>query len=146
MDAHARLLVWELIDALRRDGVTVLLTTTNSRRRRARRPDRHHRPWCGGGRGTPAELMRTGAKDQLRFSAPPRLDLSLLVAALPEDYKTTEVTRGEYLVEDRSTPGAGDCDRMVRADRRAPHGHAGEQRSLEDVFLDLTAGSCADDR
>ena len=27
MDAHARLLVWELIDALRRDGVTVVLTT-----------------------------------------------------------------------------------------------------------------------
>ncbi|WP_444511645.1 ATP-binding cassette domain-containing protein, partial [Pseudomonas aeruginosa] len=27
MDAHARVLVWELIDALRRDGVTVVLTT-----------------------------------------------------------------------------------------------------------------------
>ena len=26
-DAQARLLVWELIDALRRDGVSVLLTT-----------------------------------------------------------------------------------------------------------------------
>jgi len=34
--------------------------------------------------GTPAELMRAGAKGQLRFSAPPRLDLSLLAAALPE--------------------------------------------------------------
>ena len=27
LDAQARLLVWELIDALRRDGVAVLLTT-----------------------------------------------------------------------------------------------------------------------
>ena len=27
MDAHARIVVWELIDALRRDGVTVVLTT-----------------------------------------------------------------------------------------------------------------------
>ena len=27
MDAHARLVVWELIDGLRRDGVTVVLTT-----------------------------------------------------------------------------------------------------------------------
>src|SRR6185312_15268428 len=67
MDAHARLLVWELIDALRRDGATVAS-------------------------GTPAELMRSGSKDQLRFSAPPRLDLSLLSAALREDYKATEVT------------------------------------------------------
>lgn len=31
MDAHARLLVWELIDALRRDGVTVVLTTHHLR-------------------------------------------------------------------------------------------------------------------
>ncbi|MEO8813973.1 MAG: ABC transporter ATP-binding protein, partial [Mycobacterium sp.] len=31
MDAHARLVVWELIDALRNDGVTVVLTTHHLR-------------------------------------------------------------------------------------------------------------------
>ena len=35
----------------------------------------------------------------MRFTAPPRLDLSLLSSALPEDYKASEVIPGEYLVE-----------------------------------------------
>ena len=43
--------------------------------------------------------MRSGAKDQLRFSAPPRLDLTLLISALPEDYRASEPAPGEYLVE-----------------------------------------------
>ena len=37
--------------------------------------------------GTPAELMRSGAEDQLRFSARRKLDLSLLISALPEGYR-----------------------------------------------------------
>ena len=35
----------------------------------------------------------------MRLSAPPRLDLSLLISALPEDYEASEVGPGEYLVE-----------------------------------------------
>lgn len=37
--------------------------------------------------GTPAELMSTGAEGQLRFTAQRRLDLSLLLTALPEGYR-----------------------------------------------------------
>ncbi len=50
MDAHARIVVWELIDALRRDGVTVVLTThqlTEAEELADR--IRHHRPRGGGG-------------------------------------------------------------------------------------------------
>src|ERR1700751_5704194 len=140
MDAHARLLVWELIDALRRDGVTVVLTT-HQLKEAEELADRlviiDHGVTVAA--GTPTELMRAGAKDQLRFTAPPRLDLSLLSSALPEDYKATEVTPGEYLVE-------GPVDPQVLATVTAwcaqidvlATDMRGEQRSLEDVFLELT--------
>jgi ABC-2 type transport system ATP-binding protein len=140
MDAHARLLVWELIDALRRDGVTVVLTT-HQLNEAEELADRlviiDHGVTVAA--GTPAELTRTGAKDQLRFSAPPRLDLSLLISALPEDYRATEVMPGEYLVEGPVDPQVlatvtAWCAQIdvLATDMRV------EQRSLEDVFLDLT--------
>ncbi|OBK22253.1 spermidine/putrescine ABC transporter ATP-binding protein [Mycobacterium asiaticum] len=140
MDAHARVLVWELIDALRRDGVTVVLTT-HQLKEAEELADRlviiDHGATVAS--GTPAELMRNGAKDQLRFSAPPKLDLSLLTAALPEEYRASEAAPGEYLVEGPVGPQVlatvtAWCARIdvLTTDLRV------EQRSLEDVFLDLT--------
>lgn len=140
LDAHARLVVWELIDALRRDGVTIVLTTHHLKEAEEL-ADRlviiDHGVVVA--QGTPAELMRTGAKDELRFTAPPKLALSLLTSALPEDYTVAEVTSGEYLV-------AGPIDPQVLAtvtawcaqiDVLATNMRV-EQRNLEDVFLDLT--------
>lgn len=140
MDAHARIVVWELIDALRRDGVTVLLTT-HQMPEAEELADRiviiDHGVAVAA--GTPAELMRSGAENQLRFTAPPKLDLSLLAGALPEGYQATETTAGEYLVE-------GHIDPQVLATVTAwcaqldvlATGMRVEQRSLEDVFLELT--------
>jgi len=140
MDAHARLVVWELIDALRRDGVTVVLTT-HQLREAEELADRiviidHGSPVAS---GTPAELMRNGSEDQLRFTAPRKLDLSLLVSALPEGYRAAERTPGEYLVEGKIDPQVlatvtAWCARLdiLATDLRV------EQRSLEDVFLELT--------
>ncbi len=140
MDAHARVLVWELIDALRRDGVTVLLTT-HQLKEAEELADRVVIIDRGAvvASGTPAELMRSGAKDQLRFSAPPQLDVSSLTARLPQDYKASEVVAGEYLVEGLIDPQVvatvtawcAELD-VLATDMRV------EQRSLEDVFLDLT--------
>lgn len=140
MDAHARLVVWELIDALRRDGVTVVLTT-HQLKEAEELADRiviiDH--GCVVASGTPQELMRNGAQRQLRFSAPRQLDLSLLISALPEDYSAREVSAGEYLVEGNIDPQVlatvtAWCARLnvLSTDMRV------EQRSLEDVFLELT--------
>ncbi|MHA3022136.1 ABC transporter ATP-binding protein [Mycobacterium sp. BMJ-28] len=140
MDAHARIVVWELIDALRRDGVTVVLTT-HQLSEAEELADRlviidHGKTVAA---GTPAELTRSGAENQLRFSAPPKLDLALLVSALPESYRTSEAAPGEYLVEGHIDPQVlatvtAWCARVnvLATDMRV------EQRSLEDVFLDLT--------
>ena len=130
MDAHARLVVWELIDALRRDGVTVVLTT-------------HQIVIIDRGAtvatGTPTELMRSGAEGQLRFTAPPRLDLSLLAEALPAGYRASEPTPGEYLVEGTIDPQvlATVTAWGARLDALATDLRV-EQRSLEAVFLELT--------
>ena len=140
MDAHARVVVWELIDALRRDGVTVVLTT-HQLKEAEELADRiviiDHGSTVAA--GTPAELMRSGAEDQLRFSAPRKLDLSLLLSALPEGYRAREHSPGEYLVEGTINPQVlatvtAWCARLniLANDMRV------EQRSLEDVFLELT--------
>jgi ABC-2 type transport system ATP-binding protein len=140
MDAHARLVVWELIDGLRRDGVTVVLTT-HQLKEAEELADRIMIIDRGSAvaSGTPAELMRDGAEDQLRFSAPRRLDLSLLISALPEGYRASERVPGEYLVEGKIDPQVLStvtswCARLniLTTDLRV------EQRSLEDVFIDLT--------
>jgi ABC-2 type transport system ATP-binding protein len=140
MDAHARIVVWELIDALRRDGVTVVLTT-HQLKEAEELADRlviiDHGATVAV--GTPAELTQRGAENQLRFSAPPKLDLSLLVTALPEGHSAAETAPGDYLVEGRIDPQVlatvtAWCARLdvLATDMRV------EQRSLEDVFLDLT--------
>lgn len=140
MDAHARLVVWELIDCLRRDGVSVVLTTHHMKEAEELADQLmiiDHGAVVAA--GTPSELMQTGAENQLRFSAPPRLDLTLLTSALPEGYKVAEVTPGEYRVEGVVDPQVlatvtAWCARMdvLTTDLRV------EKRSLEDVFLELT--------
>ncbi|MUL63198.1 spermidine/putrescine ABC transporter ATP-binding protein [Mycobacterium sp. CBMA 234] len=140
MDAHARIVVWELIEGLRRDGVTVVLTThhlTEAEELADQIVIIDHGAAVAA--GTPADLMRGGAENQLRFTAPPRLDLSLLVSALPEGYRVTEAASGEYLVEGHIDPQVlatvtawAARLNVLATDMRV------EQRSLEDVFLDLT--------
>ncbi|MGV9583669.1 ABC transporter ATP-binding protein [Nocardia farcinica] len=140
LDAQARLIVWELVDALRRDGVSVVLTT-HMMDEAEQLADQlviidHGRVVAS---GTPAEVTAHGAAGQLRFTAPPRLDLALLQSALPEGFAPRETSPGCYLVEGEIDPQVlatvtAWCARMnvLATDIRI------DQRRLEDVFLELT--------
>ncbi|MBO0856070.1 MAG: ABC transporter ATP-binding protein, partial [Nocardia sp.] len=140
MDAQARHLVWELIDALRRDGVGILLTT-HMMDEAEQLADQliiidHGRVVAA---GTPAEVTSTGAEGLMYFSAPPKLDLRLLETALPEGFSPSETSPGSYLLRGDITPQVlatvtAWCARInvLPTDIRI------DQRRLEDVFLDLT--------
>ncbi|MEU8899672.1 ABC transporter ATP-binding protein [Nocardia sp. NPDC048505] len=140
LDAQARLIVWELIDALRRDGVSVLLTThlmDEAEQLADQLVIIDHGQIVAS--GTPAEVTAHGAAGQLRFTAPPKLDLGLLETALPEGFAPRETHPGSYLVEGEIDPQVlatvtAWCARMnvLATDIRI------DQRRLEDVFLELT--------
>jgi ABC-2 type transport system ATP-binding protein len=141
MDPQARRLVWELVRALRTDGVSVLLTTHLMEEAEALAD---HVVIIDRGRvaaeGSPAELTATSAADQrLTFHARAGLPLDLLVTALPEGCAATESTPGSYQVSGPispqvvSTVTAWCAQQGVLADALQV-----ARRSLEDVFLDLT--------
>jgi ABC-2 type transport system ATP-binding protein len=140
LDPAARRATWDLVEALRRDGVTVVLTTHLMDEAEHLADDV---VIIDAGRvvaaGTVQELTRTGAADQLRFSATPGLDLDQLLLALPEGVVGKESPAGQYLLEGVIDPqllatvtswcaGHGVMARDLRV----------EHRSLEDVFLELT--------
>jgi ABC-2 type transport system ATP-binding protein len=141
MDPQARRGTWELIRRLRSDGVSVVLTThyLDEAEELA-----DHVVVLHAGRiaaeGTPAELTRAGASGTVRFSAQPGLPVTDLQAALPSGARVSEPAPGDYLVRAEVTPQllaaitAWCADRMVLAE-----GLTVERRSLEDVFLALTA-------
>ena len=140
LDPQARHATWDVVRQLRADGVTVVLTT-HYMEEAERLADQV--VVIDGGRavaaGTPAELTRDGADGQLRFAAPPGLDLLALAAALPASVVVSAPRPGEYLV-------SGTVDPHLLAAVTAwcaAHGILAEdlrvqRRSLEDVFLDLT--------
>ncbi|MGK2316058.1 ABC transporter ATP-binding protein [Gordonia rhizosphera] len=140
LDAHARIMVWELIERLRGDGVSVLLTT-HLMDEAEELADKvviidHGRVVAA---GTPADLTSRGAENELRFTAPRGLDLTMLRTALPEGYRCSEPTPGGYLVRGQVTPQVlatvtAWCAKIdvLATDLRV------ETRSLSDVFLDLT--------
>ncbi|WP_433262485.1 ABC transporter ATP-binding protein [Actinosynnema sp. CS-041913] len=141
LDPQARRLVWDLVGALRSDGVSVLLTTHLMDEAEALADSV---VIVDGGRvvaaGTPAELTsRPGDDQQLRFRARPGLDLTLLTVALPEGMRVREASRGGYLVQGRidpqvvSTVTSWCAQQGVLAEELTV-----AKRSLEDVFLDLT--------
>jgi ABC-2 type transport system ATP-binding protein len=141
MDPQARRLVWELVDALRRDGVSVLLTThlIDEAEELA-----DHVVIVDSGRvvaqGTPQELTADEPDDQqLRFRTRQGLDTTLLLAALPEGLRVREPSGGSYVVEGRITPQVV----STVTSWCAQQGVLAEElmvakRSLEDVFLELT--------
>ena len=141
MDPQARRLVWELLGALRADGVSVLLTTHLMEEAEALADDV---VIVDGGRvvaqGSPSAL--TSEPDhvaQLRFRTRTGLNTELLSAALPEGYQVCEAAPGAYRVEGAvdpqvvSTVTAWCAQQGVLAEEM----YVG-RRDLEEVFLELT--------
>ena len=140
LDPQARRGTWELVEALRADGVTVVLTThlLDEAERLADEVvivDRGRVVAAG----TVAELTRREASGSLRFRAPAGLDVDALAAALPAGCAVAQPTPGAFVVTGAVDPQllatvtAWCADRGVLAeDLRV------QSRSLEDVFLELT--------
>jgi ABC-2 type transport system ATP-binding protein len=146
MDPHARRSAWNLIGALREDGVTVVLST-------------HHLDEAeqladamaviDAGRiaalGTLAELTRGGPTGQIRFAAPTGLDLPALIAELPAGATATEGPPGQYQINAVVDPAMlAALTAWCARNGVLAEGLTVARRSLEDVFLALTrAGGAA---
>ena len=140
LDPQGRRLVWDLVRALRADGVAVLLTTHLMAEAEALADDV---VIMDAGRvvaaGSPEQLTVHRGDSELRFRATPGLDLVRLEGALPEGRSAEETTSGSYLVRGGidpqvlSTVTAWCAGQGVLADDLQVG-----RRSLEDVFLELT--------
>jgi len=141
LDPQARHATWDLVSALRHDGVGVVLTThfMDEAERLA-----DHVVIIDHGRavaaGSPAQL--TGSAGQLRFRAEPGLDTDSLLAALPPGSAAKESPSGHYLIEVDDgviQPALLAAVTAWCADRSVlPSSLRIESRTLEDVFLELT--------
>jgi ABC-2 type transport system ATP-binding protein len=141
MDPQARHATWDLVTALRADGVSVILTT-HFMEEAERLADQvviidHGRVVAD---GPPARL--TGSAGQLRFRAEAGLDIDSLLAALPTGSAAKESPAGHYLIE---VPGGTVKPALLAAvtawcaERGVlPSSLQIESRTLEDVFLELT--------
>lgn len=141
MDPQARNLVWELLGALRTDGVSILLTTHLMEEAEALADDV---VIVDGGRilahGSPNALTNESERDaQLRFRASTGLNVELLSAALPEGYAVRESSPGAYRVEGAVDPQVVSAVTSWCAQQGvlAEELHVGK-RDLEEVFLELT--------
>lgn len=139
MDPQGRRLVWELIAALRRDGVAVLLTTHLMEEAEALADDvvivDHGRVVA---HGSP-QTLTAGEQQELRFRARSGMDLDGLRAALPSGYGAAEPIAGRYLVQGRINPTVLSLITTWCAEQGALADDVQvARRSLEDVFLELT--------
>jgi ABC-2 type transport system ATP-binding protein len=140
MDPQGRRLVWDLVRAMRRDGVSVLLTTHLMDEAEALAD---HVVIVDGGRvvaqGSPATLTAGNGQQELRFRARPGMDVADLADALPEGYAAAECGAGRYVVRGRIDPSVLSTITSWCAGQGALADDVQvARRSLEDVFLDLT--------
>jgi ABC-2 type transport system ATP-binding protein len=140
LDPQARRATWELVEHLRRDGVTVVLTT-HYMDEAEKLADNvvvvdHGQVIAV---GSPRELTARGAAGTLRFSAAPGLDIHSLRDVLPDGSQVRETVPGHYLVEGPVDPRLLASVTAWCADQSVmPEDLSIDRRTLEDVFIDLT--------
>lgn len=139
VDLDGRDAVRTIVGELREDGVAVVLTT-HDLDEAERTAD--HVVILDHGRvvadGSPEQLMRDAAGEDLLFRAPPGLDRDDLARAVGAPVQ--EVSPGEYRVDAAPDPATVAAVTAWLAERDLPLGdlRAGRQR-LDDVFRRLTA-------
>jgi ABC-2 type transport system ATP-binding protein len=141
VDPQGRLAIREVVTTLREDGVTVVLTTHDLDE--AEKLADHVVILDHGSvvaAGSPAELMTSGASDEVRFGGPPAIDVVVLSDRLGAP--VSEIRPGEYLVEAAGSPGLVAALTAWLAEQDLPlmDLQAGRQH-LEDVFLALVSDS-----
>jgi ABC-2 type transport system ATP-binding protein len=139
LDVQGRHTTWELISELRGAGVAVILTTHGIDEAEQLAD---HVVVVDAGRvvasGSPAALTQSDG-GTLRFDGPPGLPTTELLRALPPGLTAAETGAGHYVVRGAVTPSvvaavtSWCAERGVMTDRLTTG-----NRSLEDVFLDLT--------
>ncbi|OLF15516.1 ABC transporter ATP-binding protein [Actinophytocola xanthii] len=141
MDPRGRYRTWELVDELRSCGVAVLLTThlLDEAERLADQVviiDRGRLLAAG----SPEALTGMGGVGRLTLTATPGLP----VAAMPAGLVAAEEPAGTYLVEGAlDTAGLAAVLTWCLAEGATVTGLRTESRTLEDVFLELTAREAA---
>lgn len=141
LDAQARLAVWDLVRALRRDGAAVLLTTHLMDEAAALADevvivDRGRRVAAG----SPAELERAGTTEGVTLVVEGEIDPTLLRDAIgPEHTVAAGNEAGVLEVLGPVSPGlmTALCTELELAGVQLTS-LATRTRSLEEVFLDLT--------
>ncbi len=139
IDPAGRQVVRDVMGELRDRGVCVLVTT-HDLDEAERMAD--HVVIIDHGRllaeGSPSTLTTSGRGGEIRFGAPPGLDVVGLSTRLAAE--VTEVAPGDYLVATEATPGAVAALTAWLAERQLPLADLRAGRhSLEDVFLRLTS-------
>ncbi|MFL5977039.1 MAG: ABC transporter ATP-binding protein, partial [Gaiellaceae bacterium] len=141
MDPHARATTWEIVRALRAQGTTVLLTT-HAMDEAEHLCDRV--AIIASGRlaalGSPDELTRHAANDEVWFAAAPGLDCRAIATALSLPASVVVEERpGEYLVRAPATPSRiADLACFLRDRDVTLAALQAGRRSLEEVFLQIT--------
>lgn len=142
MDPHARAATWELVRELAARGVTVLLTTHGMDEAeqlcdRVAIVDHGRIVACG----TPAELTRSAAVDEVWFLSIPNLAAADLATRLGiASAAVREVRAGEYVIAVAGTPALVAELALWMRDNDAPLDELRTgRRSLEEVFLRLTS-------
>ncbi len=143
LDPHGRATTWAIVRSLRERGVTVVLTThamdeAEQLCDRVAIVDQGHLVASG----SPSELTAQFSSAETTFAAPAALDCRAIAVALGLAAESVrEVRAGEYRIAAPATPRllAALTAWLDERDILLTALSAG-QRSLEDVFLDLTNG------
>lgn len=140
LDPVGRNAMWELLHSLRRDGVTVVLTTHAMAEAEALAD---HVVIVDRGvtvaSGSLQSLVGTSG-DVLTFSGPLHLSLGTLADVLPEGTSATESSPGNYRVAGAVSPQViASVTAWCAQHGVTPRHLRVGQRSLEDVFMELTA-------